>query len=128
MTLDRYAIRDYKYIGHAILNGDGTTTQALITGAAHGSVVFLLLARSNAAAAHVVNVALNNGAVVPLASVSVPAGSGYAGVPPVDLLAGLPSILSQGIPIGPGDDLELALEVAVDGEEELLVGGVGGDA
>lgn len=76
---------------------------------------------------HVVKLSIQtySGSHIQFGNVNVPAGSGFAGVPSVELLSGCSPLLT-GIVLGPHDNLGVAVEVAMVGGSLLHIACLGG--
>jgi len=66
------------------------------------------------------------GLTVPLGSVNIPAGSGYLGLPMIDVLAAILPVGSAGLALPSGTDFLASLDVAMTGSSTLSVLQLGG--
>lgn len=109
---------------HARLqNADGTAFKTAVNADPTSGRLFNTALCANAdTIAHVVNVAHKTGATNSIiASVSVPAGSGYGGVAPVNLFAALNATQAGAISLDGQQTLEWQVEVAMVGTFNLDV-------
>ena len=86
-----------------------------------------ILCASDDTIAHVVNLYIGVGGFVPLfVSFNVPAGAGFGGVAPSDLLSLLPASLQGGFSIPANVHIQVACAVDVTGSAGVVVFGLGG--
>jgi len=109
------------------LAADGTTWKTIATGGAAGQRIDDVLLSSNGAAAHVVEFRMTIGAIsYQLGSVSVAAGAGYAGTPPVQLGATVQPTNSVGWVLSFGASFQARVAVVMGAAEALDVVAFGG--
>jgi hypothetical protein len=110
-----------------VVPADGTGVLALVTATTTDRRIDTLLCANRDGIAHVVSLVFTNGAVVTqLGSVSVPAGTGYAGTPAIDLLVACFPVSQAGLAIQPTQLLGIQLAVAVVATFDLSVTALGG--
>lgn len=113
--------------GLQLANGDGTTVTLLTQSLLQFQRIDHILASNNDTIPHVLNItAFVNANEQRVASASVPAGAGYGGIPPVDVIAtGAPASL-DGIPLAANVHLSAQLEIAMVGGSLMNLLATGG--
>lgn len=110
-----------------IVAANTTTNQTIATGAVAGERIDDILLSNDDSIAHVVNINLTIAAAAcRLASINVPAGSGVAGVPPVQVFPAQSPTNQGGYPLAAGQVLTAAVEVTMQTTSVLRVTTLGG--
>jgi hypothetical protein len=113
--------------GASIESTDGTNWVSVHGGIQSLCRIDTILVTNSDSVDHVVNLRMNaNAAQTRLTSVNLPAGTGSAGVPPVDLIAAIPGVLAGGIPLYAFTTLEAQAEVAFGAGTGAQISVVGG--
>lgn len=127
MSLSQFDERTALVTPVQIALADGVALKTLATGALSGQRVDDILASNNDTIPHVLELALTVGAVTyALGSVSVPAGTGWAGAPALSLGATLLPPLQAGWLLGYNNLLKVRVTVAMVGAFVCDVVGFGG--
>lgn len=109
-----------------IENGDGTALQALTSSApARGARIDGILLLSDDTVSRDVEIALH-ATGTPLCQVSVPAGTGFAGVAPIDVVALLPGVFVGGLVLAAGQYLDARTTGTVTAAKKVIVVAMGG--
>jgi hypothetical protein len=99
--------------GASIEDTDSTNWRAIHTGIQSLCRIDSILVTNSDTVDHILNLRLNLDATqTKLCSVSVPAGSGATGLPPVDLILEIPGAMASGIPLYAFSGLEIQAEDA----------------
>jgi hypothetical protein len=113
--------------GYIFTNGSGITTHDLVPQVTSDTRIDVILASNNDTIPHVIFLLLGTGSnMFIVGSVSVPAGTGFAGTPTVDILAACLPAAMVGIVIPNGARIQGQLLVAMVGAyllETLALGG-----
>jgi hypothetical protein len=111
-----------------IINANGTTVIQLTTTTDRSQRWDTILLTNTDTIAHVVRLFTHIATTqVLLGSISVPAGAGTLGAPPVELLAALFASTGQGCVLNQGNYLMISVEVAVVATFSLFVAAFGGE-
>lgn len=110
-----------------ILPADGIASLALVTVASQDRRIDNILVANRDTIPHVVTLTRTTATIVTtLGSVSVPAGTGYAGTPTIDLLAAIFPATMGGLPVQGPETINVQLAVAVAATFDLDVSVLGG--
>jgi hypothetical protein len=111
----------------AFLNANGIAAAAILANLSGPYRVDMVLATNGDAVDHVIDLYIRiSGVNYPIGSVSVPAGSGFGGVPSVDILAGALPAGSAGLPLIDGATLYASMEVAITAPNQVTITALGG--
>lgn len=127
MGLQTFDERVVLNLSRRIVPADGTASLSFITVNSGDRRYDTILCANRDTIPHVVTLTKTNaGVVTVLGSVSVPAGTGYAGSPTVDLLALILPTTQSGINLQAGETVNVQLAVAVAATFDLDVTAFGG--
>lgn len=127
MSLQSFDERTVLNGNRRVLPADGTTSVSVVAVNSSDRRIDTILVANRDTIAHVVTLTKVNGAITTtLGSLSIPAGTGYAGTPSIDLLAGCVPATQIGINLNPADTLAVTLAVAVQATFDLDVTTLGG--
>lgn len=122
MSLETFDERQPFQAVAQIVEADGTAIKTVVTAPVSGLRIDGITAVNTGVAAHLLQLLLNIGATDYLiAQVNLPAGSGMAGVAPVDVLGGAGAAAASGLKLANGNILKVNVTVAMGAAEAVQV-------